>query len=262
MPGALRRAGCRASRSIRCSRHADAARGAQPRRLHAPRRGDPGLPDRGRLSGHEEARLIYQGVSHLLPQSDERRLVIDIGGRSTEVILGQGWRASQMESTRLGSVAWLDALFPARTDHAAVAADGRDRAAKRCSTRRSTPIRPAAGTRPTAARVMVGAVAEILTPNGFPPGKITREGPDWLTEKPLRAGHPDHLRLEGSRTIAAPSSAAASVPRDLRPVQARLPEQGCEGALRQGALYDLVDRENDSTDVENAPCAGWPSATA
>ena len=37
------------------------------------------------ISGVEEARLIYQGVSRLLPQSDERRLVIDIGGRSTEI---------------------------------------------------------------------------------------------------------------------------------------------------------------------------------
>ena len=41
------------------------------------------------VSGPEEARLIYQGVARLLPQSDERRLVIDIGGRSTELILGQ-----------------------------------------------------------------------------------------------------------------------------------------------------------------------------
>jgi exopolyphosphatase/guanosine-5'-triphosphate,3'-diphosphate pyrophosphatase len=40
------------------------------------------------ISGREEARLIYQGVAHLLPQSDEKRLVVDIGGRSTE------WAAS------------------------------------------------------------------------------------------------------------------------------------------------------------------------
>lgn len=63
------------------------------------------------ISGHEEARLIYQGVSHLLPQSDERRLVVDIGGRSTELILGQGYRAEQMESYRLGSVAWSSRYF-------------------------------------------------------------------------------------------------------------------------------------------------------
>src|SRR5574343_1668253 len=64
------------------------------------------------VSGHEEARLIYQGVSHLLPQSDERRLVMDIGGRSTEVILGQGFAAHQMESYRVGSVAWSMRYFP------------------------------------------------------------------------------------------------------------------------------------------------------
>ena len=40
------------------------------------------------ISGPEEARLIYQGVARLLPQSDEKRLVVDIGGRSTELILG------------------------------------------------------------------------------------------------------------------------------------------------------------------------------
>src|SRR5688572_18988033 len=46
------------------------------------------------ISGREEARLIYQGVAHLLPQSDERRLVVDIGGRSTEFILGREFEAS------------------------------------------------------------------------------------------------------------------------------------------------------------------------
>ena len=42
------------------------------------------------ITGREEARLIYLGVSHLLPQSPERRLVVDIGGRSTELIVGKG----------------------------------------------------------------------------------------------------------------------------------------------------------------------------
>ena len=44
------------------------------------------------ISGREEARLIYSGVVNLLPQSEEKRLVIDIGGRSTEIILGQGFK--------------------------------------------------------------------------------------------------------------------------------------------------------------------------
>ncbi|HEX3141690.1 MAG TPA: exopolyphosphatase, partial [Rhizobacter sp.] len=57
------------------------------------------------ISGREEARLIYAGVAHLQP-SDQRRLVIDIGGRSTEMIIGRALQAELMESYRVGSVAW------------------------------------------------------------------------------------------------------------------------------------------------------------
>jgi len=56
------------------------------------------------ISGREEARLIYQGVAQMLPASEERRLVIDIGGRSTELILGQGRTPKVMESFRVGSI--------------------------------------------------------------------------------------------------------------------------------------------------------------
>ncbi|MEO8121620.1 MAG: exopolyphosphatase, partial [Rhodoferax sp.] len=64
------------------------------------------------ISGREEARLIYQGVAQALPQGNERRLVIDIGGRSTELILGQGFEPKQMESYRVGSIAWSTRYFP------------------------------------------------------------------------------------------------------------------------------------------------------
>src|SRR5690606_7423380 len=64
------------------------------------------------ISGREEARLIYQGVAHLLPASTERRLVVDIGGRSTELILGQGTQATATESFAVGSVAWSLQYFP------------------------------------------------------------------------------------------------------------------------------------------------------
>ena len=64
------------------------------------------------ISGREEARLIYQGVAHTLAPSDERRMVIDIGGRSTELILGQGFKPRVMESFRVGSIAWSTRYFP------------------------------------------------------------------------------------------------------------------------------------------------------
>lgn len=56
------------------------------------------------ISGREEAALIYQGVTSLLPEGDERRVVVDIGGRSTEIIIGQGRQAQDMESYPIGSV--------------------------------------------------------------------------------------------------------------------------------------------------------------
>ena len=63
------------------------------------------------ISGREEARLIYAGVAHLQP-SHEPRLVIDIGGRSTEMILGEGRQPTQAESFQVGSVSLSMRYFP------------------------------------------------------------------------------------------------------------------------------------------------------
>jgi exopolyphosphatase/guanosine-5'-triphosphate,3'-diphosphate pyrophosphatase len=57
------------------------------------------------VSGREEARLIYQGVAHGLPMNDDTRLVIDIGGSSTEFIIGQRYEALERESLQVGCIA-------------------------------------------------------------------------------------------------------------------------------------------------------------
>src|SRR5260221_13059555 len=56
------------------------------------------------IAGHEEARLIYLGVAHVLPPSTEPRLVIDIGGGSTEIIIGRGLTPERLETLKLGGV--------------------------------------------------------------------------------------------------------------------------------------------------------------
>lgn len=56
------------------------------------------------LSGHEEARLVFKGCARTLPASEKRRLVVDIGGASTELIIGQGLEAQRCESYRIGCV--------------------------------------------------------------------------------------------------------------------------------------------------------------
>src|SRR5205823_4231521 len=64
------------------------------------------------IGGHEEARLTYLGVAHVLPPSAARRLVIDIGGGSTELIIGRGLEPERLESLRIGCVGMTQRFFP------------------------------------------------------------------------------------------------------------------------------------------------------
>ena len=201
------------------------------------------------VSGHEEARLIYQGVSHLLPQSDETRLVIDIGGRSTEIILGKGYTPLQMESYRIGSVSWSSKYFlNGEVNHtsfrvAVIAAQAvLDEALQTFPLDQWSVAYGSSGT--------VGAVADLLASNGFVAGRIDRPGLLWLTDKLLKAGHVDNLKLDGlkedRRPVIAGGLSVLTALFDLFEIQSL---NRAEGALRQGALYDLIDRGNDQTDV-------------
>ena len=63
------------------------------------------------IAGREEARLIYLGVAHSLPVTDERRLVVDIGGGSTEFIIGEGHRPQRLDSLYMGCVSFSRQFF-------------------------------------------------------------------------------------------------------------------------------------------------------
>lgn len=201
------------------------------------------------ITGREEARLIYLGVSHLLPASDERRLVIDIGGRSTELVLGQGHTPHALESYRVGSVAWSMKYFPNGlwTDDAFKTAE----IAAKAVLDETTALFPRAQwDQAYGSSGTVGAVADVLVANGWPTGEITREALDWFTEKLLKAQRPEQLKLEGIREDRRPviggGLAVLRALFDLLQIDQLRPAQG---ALRQGALYDLLDRENPHTDV-------------
>ena len=206
------------------------------------------------IPGREEARLIYQGVARMLPQSDERRLVIDIGGRSTEVILGSQYAARQMESFRVGSVNWSmkyfgDGLLNARAFAIA------DVAAKAVLDEAQVAYPRGAWDVAYGSSGTIGAVGDVLAAAGRagPEGAITRAGLDWLMERLIRAQRADNLRLEGireeRRAVIAGGVAVLSALFDLLSIDALLPAQG---ALRQGVLYDLIDREQDATDQRSA----------
>ncbi|MCC2634247.1 MAG: ppx, partial [Ramlibacter sp.] len=155
------------------------------------------------ISGREEARLIYQGVAHLLPQSDERRLVVDIGGRSTELILGRQYQAEVMESYRVGSVAWSTKYFPegqftaAAFERAGIAAQAvLDEALSAYDPARWDVAYGSSGT--------IGAVADIVLASGRTDGAITREALDWLQGELLQARSADRVRLPGLKDDRRP----------------------------------------------------------
>jgi exopolyphosphatase/guanosine-5'-triphosphate,3'-diphosphate pyrophosphatase len=204
------------------------------------------------ISGREEARLIYQGVAHLLPQSDERRLVIDIGGRSTELIQGQRLEASVTESYRVGSVAWSMKYF--RNGQLSTGAFERAEIAAKAILDEALSLYPrhswdvAYGSSGT-----VGAVGDILSLSGWTQGQINREGLTWLKRCMLRAQHADKLRMEGlkedRRAVIGGGVSVLMALFDLLDIEVL---HVADGALRHGVLYDMLEREAEQEDVRAA----------
>lgn len=208
------------------------------------------------VSGPEEARLIYQGVARLLPQSDERRLVVDIGGRSTELILGHQFTPHAVASYRVGSVAWSQRYF-ARGEFTPQAFATAEIAAKAVLDEALGTFRRDAWEIAYGSSGTAGAVGDILQAAGGAPGVITREGLHWLQDRLLRAQTADRVRLEGLKEERRPViGGGISVLRavfDLLDIQQM---HVAQGALRQGALYDLLDREQPGTDLRTATVNG------
>ena len=201
------------------------------------------------ISGREEARLIYQGVAHVLPQSNERRLVVDIGGRSTEMVLGQGLEARTMESYRVGSVAWSMKYFPdgqftpRAFEIAAIAAKAV--LDESINTYRAGNWDVAYGSSGT-----IGAVSDVLSAAGWPSGMVTREGLKWLIDRLLKAQSADRVKLDGMkddrRAVIGGGVSVLLAVLELLGIEQM---EAAQGALRHGVLYDLLDREQELTDL-------------
>lgn len=203
------------------------------------------------IAGTEEARLIYQGVAHLLPSDNERRLVIDIGGRSTELVLGQGLSASETASFRVGSVTssmkyFADGEFTEQSFYRAdIAAQAVLEEAISAYPRNQW--RKAYGASGT-----VGAVAEILQLAGFPEGEITLDGLDWLVKCLVRSGSSHKVQLEGLRDDRrAVIGGGVSILRALMTILQIDTLSVAQGALRHGVLYEMVEREDHNTDTRD-----------
>jgi exopolyphosphatase / guanosine-5'-triphosphate,3'-diphosphate pyrophosphatase len=204
------------------------------------------------ISGREEARLIYLGVAHLLPQSDERRLVVDIGGRSSELILGQQFEARVTESYRVGSVAWSMKYF-AQGQFTVQAFEAAEIAAKAVLDEALSAYHPEAWDMAYGSSGTIGAVADILGAAGWEAGSITTDGLDWLYERLLAAKSADRVRLDGLKDDRRPViGGGLSVLRAVFDLLGIEEMQAAQGALRHGALFDLLDREHGETDIRSS----------
>ena len=198
------------------------------------------------IGGHEEARLIYLGVAHELPPSRDPRLVVDIGGGSTEFIIGRGLEPERLESLKIGCVGLTQRFFREGlvTAEAFAAAETAARVEIEAIAREfgRAHWREAYASSGTAA-----ALAEILEQNGFSGGGITPVGLARLKQRMLAARHIARLSLHALKPERAPVLAGG-----LAIMTAAVAELKIErvdpvgGALRLGVLYDLLGRTIDA----------------
>ncbi len=194
------------------------------------------------VAGREEARLIYLGVAHSLPVSPDRRLVVDIGGGSTELIIGHGLKPHERESLHMGCVNFSQRFFAGGAiDKAALKAAevaARVEAEIIAKAFSNANWQQAIGSSGTAR-----ALREILEQNGWSARGITADGLAQLRAQFIKAGHVDALELPGlSRdrrpVIAGGFAIMAGLFAELGIEQMDV----AETAMREGILYDLLGR--------------------
>jgi len=195
------------------------------------------------ITGEQEARLIYQGVALFLPQQDGPRLVVDIGGRSTELALGHGARLAHASSYPLGSVAWAQQFFPDGTLSAQAFAQARAAALQVLAPAAAALqlLVPAQDLAVYGASGTAGAISKVLGAQGHESGVITRASLWQLREALQALGHTRHLQLQGLRpellpVIGGGISVMCAVFELLQLQHMRM----AQGALRHGLLVSLL----------------------
>ena len=194
------------------------------------------------VAGREEARLIYLGVAHSQADDDIARLVVDIGGGSTELIIGERFEARALESLHMGCVGYQQRFFadgtitPQRFERAYQAAylevlnireDFQRFGWSDCVGSSGTFL----------------ALADILNAE-HGSGVITAQGLQQFREQLIKRGHVDNLGgIEGLKTarqgvIPAGTAIACAVIDALGIAEMR----ASTGALREGVIYDLIGR--------------------
>lgn len=197
------------------------------------------------ISGVEEARLIYLGVSRTLPAVEGEQLIVDIGGGSTEITAGTGFHPRALESLAMGCVAMSREHFP--NGDLTPATFARARTAARLE------LRPVVKTfsrsswaRCAGASGTIRAAASVIAELGIGEQQITVEALEKLISLMIERGNVgqlDFASITAERLPVFPGGIAIliEVMRQLSMEKLEV----AQGALREGILFDLIGRSSE-----------------
>lgn len=193
------------------------------------------------ISGEEEARLVYLGVAHCIAPTERKRMVIDIGGGSTEVILGEGMSASVKESLSMGCVALTKRFF-----YDGKVNDKLIKKARIACLQEVAPVSDAFQERGweevLGASGTIKAVAKVCEQNGWSRGDINAASLDKIL-KAYRDQGDLGLKLKGLSSDREPVFLGGVIVLSALFESLQLDTvQAADWALREGLLYDLKGR--------------------
>ncbi|MEZ6196604.1 MAG: Ppx/GppA phosphatase family protein [Planctomycetota bacterium] len=194
------------------------------------------------VSGDEEARLVYLGVAHGVSPGEGGRLVVDIGGGSTECILGRGFETIDPHSVPMGCISWSRRFFAdgrldrARFDRAVLAAERELHEVARAI--RSSDWSEAIGSSGT-----IRSVEDVVRANGAWDDGFDRAALDAVVARLLEAKSVDDIALKGLKDQRAAIFAGGlaiivAVFESLKVKRMKVSPT----ALREGVIYDLIGR--------------------
>ena len=195
------------------------------------------------IAGREEARLIYLGVSHTMANSG-RRLVIDIGGGSTELIIGEEFEPIHTESVQMGCVAFTKAYF-AEGEISTKAFDKALTAARKEMSGLVNTYKSAGWDTVVGSSGTIKACRQIAVNMGWSDDQenLTREGLEKLKDKLLKYKHIAEIEFDGlkedRRAVLPAGVAILYAVFELLNIDKLVYS---DGALREGVMYDLLGR--------------------
>ena len=211
------------------------------------------------ISGREEARLIYTAVAHTFPDTSQQRLVIDIGGGSTELVIGKGFQPALMESVNMGCVSYTTRFLSSEEKLTASAV-------KKAITEAQLELQPlVVAYKHCGWDAVIGcsgtikAAARMLAELGITDGAITKDGLKKLVRAIISAGSVEAMNLSSvSQSRAQVVIGGLAVLRAVMKTLNIEVMQASQVALREGLIFDMLGKA-EHVDIQTQTIANLTS---